>query len=188
MHRITYGGQPLNQKELILFHQQLYPHMQLQDQVKRIHQCVYGPAHLYSNPSMERITQYITQELNLVDVNDTYPNIIDIGFGYVRVDLKVIKSDLITVDELSKSFHHSMVMDTIDLSSKHELMTHELNGLMTLIAEGVLPYDERESQLWIDHYASLNYPPIHHSDTFRLYYHPHYRVVHQHYLPEKLKK
>lgn len=93
MHRITYGGQPLNQKELILFHQQLYPHMQLQDQVKRIHQCVYGPAHLHSNPSLERITQYIAQELNLVDVNDTYPNIIDIGYGYVRVDLKVIKSD-----------------------------------------------------------------------------------------------
>lgn len=162
--------------------------MQLQDHVKRIHQCVYGPAHLHGNPSLERIEQYINQELLEVELIDNYPNIIDIGSGYVRIDLKIIKSALITVDELSKSFHQSMLMDTIDLLSKHDLMTRELNSLMALISEGGLPYDERESQLWIDHYTSLKYPPIHHSDVYKSHYQPHYRVVHQQFLPDILKK
>jgi hypothetical protein len=162
--------------------------MQLQDHVKRIHQCVYGPAHLHSNPSMERIEQYITIELQEVTDNNDYPNIIDIGFGYVRIDLKIIKSDLITVDELSKSFHQSMLMDTQNMSSKHEAMRRELTVLMDLIVDGLLPLDAQTSQLWIDHYTSLKYPPIHHSDVYKSHYQPHYRVVHQQFFPDKLKK
>ncbi len=162
--------------------------MQLQDHVKRIHQCVFGPAHLHTNPSLERIEQYITQELQEVASNDDDPNIIDIGLGYVRVDLKVIKSALITVEELSKSFHQSMTMDTQNTTLKFENMKRELTLLMDMVKQGLLPFDFKASQMWIDHYTSLNYPALHHSDTYKSHYQPHYRVVHQQFLPDKLKK
>jgi hypothetical protein len=161
--------------------------MQLQDHVKRIHQCVFGPAHLHSTPSIEQIQQYITQELLEVEINDD-PNIIDIGFGYVRIDIKVIKSSLITIDELSKSFHRSMLLEQKEVSSKHALMKHELTVLMNLIGIGLLPYDTQASQLWIEHYTALGYPALHHSDAYKSHYQPHYRVIHHQYLPDKLKK
>ncbi|MCU0105162.1 hypothetical protein N7603_05780 [Acholeplasma vituli] len=41
----------MTEKEMILFHQERYPLIKLQDHVKRIHQAVFGPGHLHDTKS-----------------------------------------------------------------------------------------------------------------------------------------
>lgn len=176
----------MNNKELILFHQTKYPHMLLEDHVKRIHQMIFGPGHAHNQPSLAKIQDYITSEINEMNVNDCDDDIIDIGNGFVRADLGMIINEKTAIDLCSQAFLSSMNAIYID---KDPILSMEnaINELEHMIENNQLPYDIHGSKSWLNHYRLMGYPVIHHSDTYRDLYHPHYRVIHSKYLP-KLKK
>lgn len=173
-------------KDLVFEHQQRYPNMLLQDHVKRIHQMIFGPAHAHNHPSMDKVKQYMTSELHEMKVNECGDDIIEIGNDFVRVDLGLVLKGQTTIELLSQAFLSSMNPEHIE-KEPVSVMDYALKELEHMIELGVLPYNLDQSITWLNQYRSLEYPAIHHSDTYRDLYHPHYRVIHSKYLP-KLKK
>ncbi|MDX9807077.1 MAG: hypothetical protein RBS87_00775, partial [Acholeplasma sp.] len=176
----------MTNKEQILYHQKLYPNMLLQDHVKRIHQMIFGPAHAHSQPSLDKVKQYMTSELHEMKVNECGDDIIEIGHDFVRVDLGLVLKEQTTIELLSQAFVSSMNPEFID-KEPVSVINHALKELEHMIELEALPYNLDESISWLDQYRSLGYPAIHHSDTYRDLYHPHYRVIHSKYLLD-LKK
>ena len=172
-------------KDIILYHQEKYPDMCLQDHVKRIHQMIYGPTHAHAQPTFDQIRIYIEKELETIPSNcdDLF---VPIGHDFIRVDLSIIRHKTCSIESLSQAFLYSMAV-SIDFKEAQVTMQTELTELMSLIETGVLPFDLNTSRLWIQNYQSMGYPAIHHSDNYRELYHPHYRVIHTKFI-EKLKK
>lgn len=178
--------QSMNNKELVLFHQNKYPHMLLEDHVKRIHQMIFGPAHAHNQPSLAKIQDYITSEINEMNVNDCDDDIIDIGNGFVRIELGMIIREQTPIDLCSHAFFSSMNSIYIDKDPILS-MKSAIDELEHMIENNQLPYDIHGSKSWLIHYRSMGYPVIHHSAIYRKLYRPHYRVIHSTYIPN-LKK
>lgn len=171
----------MNFEDMVLQHQQRYPKMLLQDHVKRIHQMIFGPAHAHNQPSLDKIQLYMASELKDIKANECDDDIIEIGQNFVRVDLVLVLKGQTTLELLSQAFLSSMNSELID-KEPVSIMENALKELEHMIDYGQLPYDAKSSKEWLNHYRSLGYPAIHHSDTYRDLYHPHYRVIHSKYL------
>jgi hypothetical protein len=118
--------------------------------------------------------------------NECGDDIIDIGHDFVRVDLGLVLKGQTTIELLSQAFLSSMNPVYIE-KEPIPVMDHALRELEHMIENGQLPYNLDASKEWLEHYRSLGYPAIHHTDTYRDLYHPHYRVIHSKYL-SNLKK
>ena len=176
----------MNNKEHMLYHQNKYPHMLLQDHVKRIHQMIFGPAHAHNQPSLDKVKQYMTSELHEMKPIACDDDIIEIGNDFVRVDLGLVLKGQTSIELLSQAFLSSMNPEYM-VNEPVFAIENALNELEKMIENRQLPYDLNTSKGWLNHYRSLGYPAIHHTDTYRDLYHPHYRVIHSKYL-SNLKK
>lgn len=171
----------MNENELILYTQNQYPKMTLQDHVKRLHQAVFGPGHFHNQPSFDTIMRYLDQEINSMK---HYPEdrIEAIGNGYYRVYLSKRFTNEKVKAALSTAFMHSMGLKSDTYEGCIRNMALQLDTLLLLIEAQLLPFNYEGSKQWIDEYKNLGYKAIHHSEVYHLNYLPHYRVIHQSYL------
>lgn len=168
--------------ELIKSHQNRYPHMTIQDHVKRIHQSVFGPAHLHGTPNLETLNHYIDRELSGLSRMLVSKEPEPIGNGFYRVYLDSSLLDTEKKAALVAAFHQSMLLDLGSQTVKYSLIDTNLYILLNWIRTEPTPFIYEDAKLWITAYKEVLYPAIHHSDAYNQLYQPHYRVIHESFL------
>ncbi len=165
--------------DILLSHYKKYPLMEVEDYIKLIYQSVFGPHHFQENPSIETVRLWIERELSSVKLS--YNLIEDIGNDYVRVHLGVILKNKIATEEVVEAFVNSM-NDYLNLDSADIMFNLGINHLKLFYLNNYERTKAEAAIIQIDEYLKSGVRPIHHSQTFRDNYHPHYRVIAKKYL------
>lgn len=150
---------------------QRHPAMQPQDALKLCHQCAYGVEHLLSSP--DNVRAYLYHECSLVGKTDE-PLIEPIGLGMLRINLGAWNRLELPIEWLLRMFYATAREARPDPLS---IFQGACMAVTTLAANGALPFSLSE---WLD--ALRTYPTdapvaLHHSDHYRVFEDPHYRVV-----------
>lgn len=164
-------------KQILLDHYHKYPLMQMEDFLKLLYQSHFGPRHMSSHPSLERVKGYLHQELKEMETQADRVTLEDIGGGYVRIYLESILNEQFSIDEVAELFYESMV-ECAEASIEHlGSFRQSVNLLIQLIIEKFIPFELKPSNDLIDSYFQEGIRPIHHSKIYNQNYNPHYRVV-----------
>lgn len=157
-----------------------YPNSEIKDFIKLIYQATFGTGHMIDNvaQSLSRLKDEIS---NLEPVN-FYEDLYDyISYDYVRVNLRIYKQYNLNVNLLNESFSNTSQM----FVDNNKIFIDELVTLKNfLIKKG---FDLAELDDYFLEYEDQEYPSVHHSQNYRNYYHPAYRVIHQKFLSEELQ-
>lgn len=167
-------------KRMLLDHFDRYPQMRLEDVIKLLYQRRFGPRHLHGDPSQDVLQTYLDQELATMEIGDKR-DLEDIGNDYVRVHLDLIHNGSMTRESLLLALQASMSMD-IDMVGARTQFEVELNALTGLCEQDQIPFDKAECESFIQSYMQQGIRPLHHSETYRRTYRPHYRVIHKDHL------
>lgn len=164
---------------VLLEHFSRYPKMKFDDLLKLIYQNSFGPKHMSSNPSIEKVQNYIHEELeDFEDYSGTH-QVESIGNDYYRVSLSVIHSQLMTSQELAEAFYQSMIESPIIDDDSIKVFTSQLKLLCDLVSREAIALDKDKCEQWVEDYLDHGIRPVKHSEVYRDNYHPHYRVVHK---------
>ena len=160
-------------KELIISHFNKYPNLKIQDLFKFLFQSSFGCEHLVS--SLDKVKSYLNDEYN--NIKQSNFSIDSLDGNYSRVPLSYIDKGL-SIDTFSKLFY---------LSSKTEengllLLKEKLNVLCSLAKDNLLPFSINEVCDEINKWKEQNYPAVHHSNEFRSFYKPSYRLISNDYI------
>lgn len=174
-------------KNILLAHSALYPQMHIEDYMKLIHQSVYGPAHISEQPNREQLLSFLRHEIMNSKTYLETPMIEMIGNDYYRVSIEAVKHGLITDIQLIDAFYQSILHSPKKDAFTDHVMSVELKQFQILVENRSIQLDVAKTKEMIVWYQKQGYPPIHHSENYRLFYHPHYRLIHQKYIPESMK-
>lgn len=164
-------------KEAILSHVREYPKLEIQDIFKFIFQSALGCEHMVSD--RDRALGYIRYEYE--NMTPTAPRIDALDGNYSRVHLSCI-GDNLSAEELADIF----VLSARAEPDRESGIEDRLSVARGLILSGELVFSLGEFDRAADEWRRLGYPAIRHSDTFRAFYRPAYRVIHNDYL-ERIK-
>jgi len=98
--------------------------------------------------------------------------------------LGLIKANKLSSDIVVDAFLKSM-NDDLDLVKAENLFLDGIDQLKDFLLSVQEEAVAKQSILKIDEYLQQGIRPIHHSETFREYYSPHYRVISKKYLIDK---
>lgn len=167
-------------KELLMKHHQKYPLMSLDDDYKLMHQVIFGPKHFMLNPHKEKVLNYLEHELNEMDLDDHHQVFEPIGNGFYRVYLNCLSLNVITKDELIDAFYRSMHLDL----GEQDKLIKDMDDALAIVKE--MTQDKNFTGKMAE-LKTKGYPAVHHSETYRNHYQPHYRVIHESCLNEKIR-
>lgn len=167
-------------KAFLKEHSVRYPNMKTNDYLKLIYQHCFGPRHFHGNPKPNVIHDYILKEMDQMNQYKR-PHLVDIGNDYVRVDLMAIVEGRYTIEKIEEAFLKSMET-TIDIDYTNQLFQNCLDELLEMSQEGIIKIDFISLEQDIKQYLKQGIHPVHHSKQYSESYHPHYRVIHRHYL------
>ncbi len=138
-------------------HRARYPLMKPADMAKLVYQAVFGPAHLGKDP--ESTLWAIETEWDVLspEIHSREPE--PIGNGFFRYHLN-IGSDV----RLAAPLLAELCLRTAD---EYRGDPADLRALLPLLGEDA----------WFEDWARKGFPSPSHSDTFRIAYQPHYRVL-----------
>ncbi|WP_069998466.1 uridine kinase family protein [Cellulosilyticum sp. I15G10I2] len=160
-------------KELLLRHISKYPHLEIQDLVKLIYQNEFAGEHMIldEKSSLERLQKEweTSSEVSSFDM-DLFE---DIGSGLCRLHLAPLKHCTLSLETLNRLFIYTANTIKGTVSS----FEGKLNTLLSCCKTEEIPFSYIEVKGYLDDYKNQGYPPTHHSNTFRQYYNPSYRIV-----------
>ncbi len=157
-------------RAILLKHLKQYPMMQVTDAVKLLYQSEFGGGHIIANPG--KSLNWIKNEWAQVCDGNTGDVLEDIGGGICRVSLHALSHGL-AAETLNQMF-----VKTADRTvGTVESFEKKLEVLRELCAEGMTPFDAETLEAYLTEYKAKGYPPVSHSEIYREYYHPSYRVV-----------
>ncbi len=147
-------------------HTARYPKMEKQDYGKLVFQSEYGPEHLVTEK--ESVLSFLQEEMAELPSDAAPPNIEPIGGGLCRFPLSFCKSgtDLETLAEL-------FLLTAQEYSRVSEGILDKIDKLQKLSVPGM--------EEWLQQWKEKGYPPVHHSQSYRDAYHPHYRLLKREY-------
>lgn len=161
-------------------HLKRYPNMTIQDVVKLLYQHIYGAHHDLTQEDYPRVLAYLNEELKTAIFYSETPDVEPIGHGYLRISLKCIETQKISAEELVSMF----IWSSHVRSSNDEAFIHLLMTLKNHLSK---VYDQDLIEHFIDGYLKEGIHAIHHSEYYRINYHPHYRVIHENVWKNKIK-
>lgn len=150
------------------------PKSKAQDYYKLLFQAVNGAGHMIQN--FNNCLEMLDKEMSQIeaDINCPLYNDISLIFPLVRVNLSRCKADKIDHRTISKAFFEGAKIDTkfdtagfetyLNFAAK-ELIKHPFN------------INEKELEAFIKKIEKFGLPAVHHSETYRKIYKPHYRVI-----------
>lgn len=152
----------------LLNHFEKYPLLETLDTFKFLYQSVFGCEHMISSP--EFVVEYIKKEYETI--SDHEETFVPLHGNYARVNLDILNSGL-SAETLGKLFF---------LTAKKEKGTLDdlKNAVITLkehTKSGLTPFSEENLLGALKKWEDENYPPVHHSESFRQNYKPAYRVI-----------
>ncbi len=155
-------GRVINMQSYFQIHQHKYPNRQIQDDIKWLFQSILGCEHfvLDFDQSLERIKSEMNGEYHyfIEDINDKFAR-----FHFENLT----ETQAIVLNQLF------IASSQVQVSTKEELkkVLEEYKSTRTI-----------DDQLFIQNYIDSGMNPISHSDYFKSFYNPHYRVIYKHYL------
>ena len=158
-----------------------YPKMQPQDVVKLVYQHVFGNGHMIRD--RESSLDFIRKEYETVkfahkgaDVSDL-PFSEDIGNWYARIHLLKVEDDEQLIS-LNDAFTASAALGGGNL----EYFLSRLYFLNELASYGMFEFDEEDMAEYLAEYEKQNYPVVSHSQRYKEFYDPAYRVIDARYI------
>lgn len=143
-------------------HQEKYPNRQIQDDIKFLFQSIFGCEHfvLDFSRSLERIKSEMAGEE---------------GYFIEYLNERFARFHFHTLNETQMIVLNQLFIASSKVSvSNKEVLKDKLVEYKN--------YVSKEDQEFIEHYINEGLKPISHSDYFKSFYAPHYRVVDRHYL------
>ena len=148
--------------DIIEEHKRKYPRMEIQDYVKLAYQNEFGPLHLGEK---EKLCKFIQMELSQLPAGAEGFTAEEIGNGLSRISLSGLPHPETDAPLLAKLMILTM--------ENHQ-------GTMEGLGEKLAVLESKqgsEAKNWMDAYRAEGCPPVHHSETYRRAYEPHYRVL-----------
>lgn len=157
--------------------------MQPTDAVKLIYQATFGGGHLIKSESdaLERLRE----EYESIEHNNIPLQTESLG-NTSRIYLDSILNDA-ELEIIAKIFcasakHYSHGYDSADEQTKI-ILNERLLQLKSLCHEGCFAFTFEELEKYLSKYSAALYPPVSHSEKYRLAYKPSYRVIDSRYVP-----
>ncbi len=155
---------------LIYEHIRRYPKIEIQDVVKLLYQQQLGTGHAV--PSFNAAFESINKEREGLSSLTARPLFESIGNNRYRLHLNSPQCSLFS----SQTIAHLFTSQKEETPNK-EALENQLANLLTLIKEERLPFSLNAAQEFLAAYRFSGYPPLHHSQDYKNYYSPAYRVV-----------
>lgn len=158
-----------------------YPKMQPQDAVKLVYQHVFGNGHMIKD--RESGLDFIRKEYETVkfahDGEDlsALPFSEDIGNWYARIHLLKVEDD-----EQLVSVNDAFVASAALGGGNLEYFLSRLYFLNELASYGMFEFDEEDMAEYLAEYEKQNYPVVSHSQRYKEFYDPAYRVIDARYI------
>ena len=159
--------------ELLLAHYKKYPHLQVRDVFKFIHQSAFGCEHLVSDAQLttERIkSEFASLQAVATDLVEPLDG------DFCRVHLQILNSGLLP-ETLGKLF----MLSAVPVKNAAAEVQKKLQVLLSLCENGLLPFSVAEIQAEISAWQQKDFCACRHSDIFREHYAPAYRVLKKEY-------
>lgn len=160
-------------EKLLIKHFQTYPELQIRDILKFLHQSSFGCEHLLTDRVAAR--NYIQRETEVCRPHVgkwTEP----LDGAFCRVHLDWIKAG-ISAEALTNLF----VCSAKPVENGKERLEEKLSILLEMVKRAELPFALEDTEKEITAWKEAGYPACHHSDRFREYYFPAYRVIKKKY-------
>jgi len=151
-----------------------FPKSEAQDYYKLLFQVVYGAEHMIQNNN--DCFEMLDKEMSQIesDIHCALYDDISLTFPLVRVNLSRCKADKIDHHTISKAFFEGAKIDTkIDTIEFETYLNIAVNALI----KHPFNLNEKNLEVFIRKIKKLGFPAVHHSDTYRKSYKPHYRVI-----------
>ncbi len=118
----------------------------------------------------------LEKEISQVEADSKCPLYCDISltFPLVRVNLSRYKAENISIDKISKAFFEGAKIKTRINKEKFELY---LKIAANQLLKHPFNLNQKELRFFINEVRKKGFPAIHHSESYRNLYNPHYRVI-----------
>ena len=158
-------------KTILLTHAEKYPKLEPTDAVKLLYQSEFGGGHLIRDE--ESCLRFLRAEYAATPQQPDLPLMEDIGGGICRVNLAALDAHGISPEELGQAFLKSAAIPR----GSPDDFRQKLKMLTQLAEKGQMPFSPDALEEYLDRYEAAGFPPVSHSETYRLAYRPAYRVV-----------
>lgn len=155
-----------NFKDIILYHIEKYPEIMVEDLYKLLFQASFGPGHLIND--CDRALNYLKEELSLELKDDIKHE--EIGNGYIRLYLNGYNIE--DADWILK-----MMLDSIKIEKDIDFFMNAYEQSCDVIKTKKGNEFLKAFIEFVEKMISLDLPAVHHSETYRKKYNPHYRVI-----------
>ena len=151
-----------------------FPKSEAQDYYKLLFQAVFGAGHMIQN--YNDCYEMLDKEMSKIesDINCVLYYDISLTFPLVRINLSKCKAEKIDLHRISKAFFEGAQIDT-------KIDTLEFETYLNLSANDLIKYpfnlNEKDLDDFIRKMKKLDFPAVHHSEAYRNFYKPHYRVI-----------
>ncbi len=161
----------------------LHPESRLTDYFKYFAQSAFGPGHIISD--YESARQYLLYEIeHSLSFDHVILQSCDYFLPFYRVNLKLVKDKHLDFDLLFSAFIESA--SSIEPISE-SIFREEWEGILQVIKIENMPIPNFEEDIiFINELMDRNKFICHHSEGFKKAYNPHYRLIHQDFLPKNI--
>ncbi len=148
-----------------------FPDMETQDAVKLLYQNTFGGGHLITDraATLVRLQTEYAATPHIADM----PLFEDIGFGFVRVNLAALDTNVYRLSQLNDDFVESACQVKSDLDE----FKSRLRFLYDNYSQFGFGFSKDDLAEYLEKYAAEGYPMVSHSERYRTAYHPAYRVL-----------
>lgn len=164
--------------EILTLHRQRYPLMEPVDYGKLLYQNEFGPEHIIRSP--EQVQEYLLREwteaaagrAETSSAENSTDTIEDIGNHLYRFHLTDAYEPAIAVPLLARLLFLT--------ARQHQGTMERMKDKLSLLQDWYLALRSRSSaplEPWLTDYLRSGCPALHHSETFRSAYAPHYRLL-----------
>ena len=151
-----------------------FPKSEVQDYYKLLFQAVYGAEHMIQN--YNDCFKMLDNEMSQIesDINCALYYDISLTFPLVRINLSKCKAEKIDLHRISKAF-----FEGAKINSKIDTKRFEtyLNIATNALKNPPFNINEKALEIFIKKIKKLGFPAVHHSEAYRNFYKPHYRVI-----------
>ena len=161
-------------KENLLSQIQHYEKMEIQDAYKYLYQSTFGCGHLVGDETAA--ADFIRREAEHCVA--CQPAIEPLDGHYSRVHLCLLKQTGLTAETLAAVF----ALSAAETGEREEL-EERLAQLEEMAERGELPFSPNETTQAVENWRRRGYPACRHSQTYRQWYQPSYRVIANRFVP-----
>ena len=161
-------------KQLVEFHQQFRPDLQVQDVYKILYQANFGVEHILTDTAGVRT--YVLEELASMDTTDRSEPLLErisTSGEMVRVNLRPFKAMNLNPEALLQLMYRSAVETRPDTLTFYR----EWNEFVAMVRYDLLKFPLNDAGAWDARLTAGFLQPVHHSEQYTQAWRPAYRVT-----------